>query len=245
MSVNTRFNPTANGFLHLGHLYLILVNLEAARSTGGRFIVRFDDDQPYWRDRLGEERIRFYCQGIREDLEWMGVCPDLFSHESLDREQNEAFLRSHGLEQIPPVAEDCRFVTPQILNCDRPYPYVPYLTAVKVAQDAREGCDLLIRGDDLVTEFSLYCWYCDRLRLPIPQFQYVPKLLAQNADLADVSKTSGNYKIRDFRDRGSSPQDVEQMLAVACLKEPEAGWHVDNLKHRPSLDAAMAEQTLL
>ena len=51
--MNTRFNPTANGRLYLGHLYIILLNKQAVEDNGGKFICRFDDDQDYWIERLG------------------------------------------------------------------------------------------------------------------------------------------------------------------------------------------------
>jgi hypothetical protein len=44
----TRFNPTLNGYLHLGHVMMCLVNRAEATEHGGKFLVRFDDDQRYW-----------------------------------------------------------------------------------------------------------------------------------------------------------------------------------------------------
>ena len=39
----TRFNPTPNGALHLGHVYNILFNEQFAHNNGGKFYVRFED----------------------------------------------------------------------------------------------------------------------------------------------------------------------------------------------------------
>ena len=39
----TRFNPSTNGGLHLGHIYALLVNERFAHDRDGMFYVRFDD----------------------------------------------------------------------------------------------------------------------------------------------------------------------------------------------------------
>ena len=104
-----------------------------------------------------------------------------------------------------------------------------------MAQDYREGCDSIIRGEDLVTEFALYCYFCRRLRVPIPTFFYVPKLTNGDADLSDVSKTAGGFSIADFRSRGYSPADLRHILERSCLCEPQRGWCYENIRRHPTL----------
>jgi glutamyl/glutaminyl-tRNA synthetase len=231
--MNTRFNPTANGPLHLGHLYLILLNQHAAKSSGGRFVVRLDDDQPYWLAHLGARSIARHCEAIQEDLEWAGVVPDHCTYQSREHDANLRFLQN----RIPLTAlpEDGLYPTPSIVTCSRPYPYVPSITALKVVQDFREGVNCLIRGVDLVSEFSLYCYFCDLLELPIPQFIYVPKLLSHGEDLADVSKTTGNFKLADLRTAGFNPADLKEALMECCLIDPAKGWQWTNVKNQPTL----------
>jgi glutamyl/glutaminyl-tRNA synthetase len=231
--VNTRFNPTANGRLHLGHLYLVLLNYHTARDSGGKFVVRFDDDQRIWLERLGRPVVNGYCSFIRDDLEWMGIEPDLYSSEADERERNEGFIA--GRLPLLEHGEDIGFPAPTIKSCDRPYPYVPYLTAVKVVQDYREGCDTIIRGEDLVSEFALYCYFCRTLGLPRPKFLYVPKLIHKGHDLSDVSKASGNFKIADFRKTGWTPEEVRGLLAESCLVDKWGPWSFDNVKFQPAI----------
>ena len=238
--MNTRFNPTANGQLHLGHLYLILVNHKTAKDSQGQFVVRFDDDQPYWIESIGRPAIAANCQSIIEDLDWMGIVVDRYSYQSQERELNEEFIRS--LSGVRSLSVAGYGLPPVIISCDRPYPYVPYLTAIKVAQDYREQIDCVIRGDDLICEFSLYCYFCERLNIPIPKFYYVPKLLHLGEDLTDVSKTRGNFKIRDLRALGFTPPTIESMLAEACLKEVSRGWVFDNIKQVPALTSTECAQ---
>jgi glutamyl-Q tRNA(Asp) synthetase len=61
-----RFAPSPNGYLHLGHALSALINVETARATGGRFLLRIED--------IDEARCRpAYEQAIYEDLRWLGI----------------------------------------------------------------------------------------------------------------------------------------------------------------------------
>ena len=40
---NTRFAPSPNGYLHLGHAYSALISSELAKKTGGKFFLRIED----------------------------------------------------------------------------------------------------------------------------------------------------------------------------------------------------------
>jgi glutamyl-Q tRNA(Asp) synthetase len=62
----TRFAPSPNGYLHLGHAYSALTAYDAARAAGGRFLLRIEDV-----DR-GRARPEFEA-AIYEDLAWLGV----------------------------------------------------------------------------------------------------------------------------------------------------------------------------
>ena len=79
MSVVTRFVPSPTGGLHLGHAYSALDAFDAARTAGGRFLLRIEDiDQ-------GRCRPEFE-QGIYDDLMWLGL-----SWETPVRRQSDHF----------------------------------------------------------------------------------------------------------------------------------------------------------
>src|SRR5438045_4800744 len=61
-----RFAPSPNGYLHLGHALSAILNFEAARDSGGRFLLRIEDIDP---TRCRPE----YETAIYEDLAWLGL----------------------------------------------------------------------------------------------------------------------------------------------------------------------------
>lgn len=64
--VVTRFAPSPSGLLHLGHAYSALFAARAARSRGGRFLLRIEDIDG------GRCRPEFE-EAIFEDLAWLGL----------------------------------------------------------------------------------------------------------------------------------------------------------------------------
>jgi len=71
----TRFAPSPTGRLHVGNLRTALFNWLIARKAGGTFILRIDDTDA---GRSREE----YVDGIRTDLEWLGLTWDREERQS-------------------------------------------------------------------------------------------------------------------------------------------------------------------
>jgi glutamyl-Q tRNA(Asp) synthetase len=90
----TRFAPSPTGYLHRGHAFSALTAYEAARSAGGRFVLRIED--------IDLTRCRpEYEDAVYEDLAWLGI-----EWETPVRRQSEHFsdyldalerLRERGL----------------------------------------------------------------------------------------------------------------------------------------------------
>ncbi|WP_166416017.1 glutamate--tRNA ligase [Cochlodiniinecator piscidefendens] len=83
MTVVTRFAPSPTGYLHVGNLRTALFNHLIARKAGGQFILRLDDTDP---ERSKEE----YVDGIKEDLEWLGITWDRVERQSDRLERYQA-----------------------------------------------------------------------------------------------------------------------------------------------------------
>jgi glutamyl/glutaminyl-tRNA synthetase len=233
MKIHTRFLPTINGLLHLGHLYTILVNRAEAQRSGGTFSWVFDNMQSEWNDMLGADKVAEYAGGMLDDLDWLGIKPDVIHYTSqlLPGVHNAIENRFHyHIDEIMAYrgpAEAIHFGPPL-------YPYTEKLTAEKVVIDFHLGVNWVIRGWELMTEDCLYRHYCHIFRLPMPRMTYIPRLAC---DGETVSKTHGKYQIHEFREAGMTAHNLIIMLARDCLDDPAVGWGVDNIKHNPAIGA--------
>jgi glutamyl-tRNA synthetase len=75
MTTVTRFAPSPTGNIHVGNLRTALMNFLIARKAGGSFILRLDDTD---RERSKEE----YADGIKRDLDWLGLHWDRVERQS-------------------------------------------------------------------------------------------------------------------------------------------------------------------
>ncbi|MDG6079153.1 tRNA glutamyl-Q(34) synthetase GluQRS [Erythrobacter litoralis] len=64
--VVTRFAPSPNGSLHLGHAYSAIVAHDIAAKRGGRFLLRIEDID-------GARSLPEKADEFRRDLEWLGL----------------------------------------------------------------------------------------------------------------------------------------------------------------------------
>jgi glutamyl-Q tRNA(Asp) synthetase len=85
--VVTRFAPSPNGLLHLGHAFSAIIAHDLAKERGGRFLLRIEDiDGARSRPELADS--------FRSDLEWLGL------------EWEEVPAQSTRLESYHRAAED-------------------------------------------------------------------------------------------------------------------------------------------
>lgn len=114
LPLTTRFAPSPNGPLHLGHAYSAIVAADLAQETGGRFLLRIEDiDGPRSDPALADE--------FRRDLEWLGL------------EWEEVPAQSNRLEAYEAAAQD-------LLDRDLLYPCA--LTRRELAElPTRKGRD--------------------------------------------------------------------------------------------------------
>jgi len=85
----TRFAPSPNGRLHLGHALSAIIAHDLAKASGGRFLLRIEDiDGPRSRPELADE--------FRRDLAWLGL------------EWEEVPAQSTRLESYAAAAEELK-----------------------------------------------------------------------------------------------------------------------------------------
>lgn len=242
--MNTRISPTVNApSLHLGHLFLTLVNKAEAAAAGGILRVRWDDAQSFWNNQFGPEKIADFKLSMKDGLDWAGIDAVYSSEEESgvfdDVRVREYIPADGGLSGI--------YHVPEVAGEPRPYPYAPHLTAAKVIADAHEGIGIVIRGTDLLSENALYAYFCEEFGYKVPRMVYLPKLkqvtncgyYADHQDLADVSKsatTGTDWSISVLKKR-FAPERLIQKLAECCLRDPDKGWLISNVRPCPSLYA--------
>ena len=83
-SVQTRFPPEPNGYLHIGHAKSICLNFGIAKDYQGLCNLRFDDTNP-------EKEDIDYVNSIQEDVRWLG-----FEWAGDVRYSSDYFDRLHG-----------------------------------------------------------------------------------------------------------------------------------------------------
>ena len=62
----TRFAPSPNGPLHLGHAFSAVIAHDLARAAGGRFVLRVEDIDP-------GRTMAEIAEGYPHDLAWLGL----------------------------------------------------------------------------------------------------------------------------------------------------------------------------
>lgn len=233
---NTRFNPTTDGRLHLGHVYNMLVNEYEAHKDGGRFAVRFDDNQEVWKIRISPQQTQEIIDEMVEDIEWLGIEVDSFTRNSF---LEDDILDIHaGLNEnvgLPSRVPAVVYNAPDMAGSNiTMYPYLPHQTRDKVILDFIQEITLLIRGEDLVSEFSLYKYFCDMFRIDSPTHVYLPRMRLSGEN-RDLSKHNRFGTIKEGRDLGLTPSNIIDMVRVACLKDPGGAFSIENIKERPTL----------
>lgn len=85
MTVITRFAPSPTGKIHIGNLRPAIINWLYARNQNGQFMLRIDDTDV---ERSRED----YVEGIKRDLNWLGLNWDFEARQSQRFEKYDAVV---------------------------------------------------------------------------------------------------------------------------------------------------------
>lgn len=101
---------------------------------------------------------------------------------------------------------------------------VPAYNLAVVVDDADQGVDQVVRGDDLASSTPRQAHLADLLGLTPPTYAHVPLVLGPTGER--LAKRDGAVTLRDLADHGVSPAEVLRVLAVS-LRLAVPGEDVD------------------
>jgi len=243
MRWNTRFCPTITSELHVGHLYTALVNERESHRSGGRFYIRIDDTQEYWRSKIGSasEIIgKRYISQIEmfmdiDKVEWQSQMPDpkILVGKHQDYIYNTIFKNVEKEQMV--YTQICDWIPDQDMQM---YPYTSKFTFEKVVWDFYEGINWMIRGEDLVSEATFYAFFCSLFGLPWVMQTYLPRLRAKGRkelrNTAPISKRCGNYQLSKQIEK-LDVDGVIKNLKQSCLINPDGDFFLENIKWNPTI----------
>ncbi len=84
-----------------------------------------------------------------------------------------------------------------------------------VVDDARQGIDQVVRGDDLITSTPRQLLLYDRLRLsPLPTYTHLPMIVGE--DRRRLAKRHGDSRLSHYRAQGTIAERMVGLLAEWC-----------------------------
>jgi len=211
----TRFRPSANGRLHLGGAFVAWQNYRSAKAKAGEFICLVDDVVP--RMKYGPDwepaKVEQFCEGFVEDMEWLGIAPDLTVFASQFAEAHAEVAAKVGAVRPAwdgPGLERYVWTTSQGGCCTS---YHPWLVAGRVSDDHELGITDFVRGADLLPEAQLYdwiAWQAYGYGYHVLQ-DYTGIVIAPDTN-DPCSKTAGGECIATYRARGVTPNEIIAVL---------------------------------
>jgi glutamyl/glutaminyl-tRNA synthetase len=227
--MNTRFSPSLNGSLHLGHLYMAWVNKAVAQSHGGRFLLRFDDLAP-----------RFAGDSVDHMPKWAAEAESLLCMAGLEPDE-VTYLSAHlqKAQSFPEhVAAQNRWLRAADLEGHHNLPNSPMLVAARVMADIAEDIGIVIRGEELLPELQLYEYLNAQFGGPTREMIYLPRMRVRcNGQVTTISKTYGNLQLRDLFQK-APPETWMRLVLQTILIDPAKPFSWDNLHRDPIFEIA-------
>lgn len=263
-----RFAPSPTGPFHIGNLRTALLAWLFARSTGSRFLLRFEDLDPAAsrEEHLDSQRRDLDALGIDWDgaplrqserraehdaalatLEGLGLTYPCYCSR---REVQEAALAPHGapidggypgtcrhLDAAGRAAREATGRRPALrLRAEgasasfvdllhgprsgvvddfvlRRADGVPAYNLAVVVDDAAQGIEEVVRGDDLLPTTPRQALLADLLGLPTRRYAHVPLVLGPDGER--LSKRDGAVTLADRSAIGQEPGEVLTWIAAS------------------------------
>lgn len=246
----TRIAPSPSGNLHIGTARTAYFNWLAAKSTGGKFLLRIDDTD----SKRSDDN---YIKSIVDSLDWLGMdYTDMFySHKRtniykdyLDR-IDPKYLRKDGdairLNLSPTNIMDSwkdNLVRKPIKTSNNDRDIIKNMVIWKsdgsptyhfasVVDDIDMGVNTIIRGSDHLGNTNKHIVLYNLLNADIPDFYHVG--LIHNMDGKKISKRDGATSITDYRDLGYSKDAILNFIL-------RLGWSPRDPNMNGKVDVDMA-----
>lgn len=235
----TRFAPTPNWYMHLGHVLSAYFVWGIARNVGAKVILRIEDHDT---SRAKPE----YTDAILSDLEWLGLRPDVVTKQS-DHFDRFTVVLNQLAERELVYACACSRADVQARNSSASYDNhcrnknlefagkglrlrmddgsdelirdrngnFTYMFA-NVVDDVDDGVNLIIRGNDLLGSVERQLKIRKLLTsLPPPIYFHHPLIMSDDNIGQKLAKSNFDHPIRHYREQGQKPQSL---LGLAAFK---------------------------
>lgn len=180
-------------------------------------------------DRLARAGLTYPCYCTRREIReaaaaphgaevpYPGTCRDLTERERRARETDgrrpAVRLRSGG-ERVAfddLVAGSITGTVDDVVLCRNDG--VPAYNLAVIVDDAAQGIDLVVRGDDLATSTPRQIHLCRLLDLPVPSYAHVPLVVGPDGER--LAKRHGAVTLADLAATGTAADTVRSWLATS------------------------------
>lgn len=118
---------------------------------------------------------------------------------------------------VDQLAGECEFNVEQSVGdfLVRTKTGLPSYQLAVVVDDARQGINQIVRGDDLLSSTPRQLILYKKLKLgPLPQYTHLPLVVGE--DGRRLAKRHGDSRLTHFRDQGVTPERIIGLLAEWC-----------------------------
>lgn len=204
----------ALGLTHEGAILRQSERFDVYRSIIAELMAR-DLVYPCYCSRREVREAASAPQGSHSHVPYPGTCRELSSAERVERESNgrppALRLRTNGER----YAVSDVFVGDVHLDVDdfvlQRNDGVPSYNLAVVVDDALQGVEQIVRGDDLLASTGRHVHLQRLLGYRTPEYVHVPLVLGGDGER--LAKRHGAVTLADLAERGVTPSDVLQVLA--------------------------------
>lgn len=237
-AINTRVAPSPTGPPHIGLVRTAYLNYLAARSTGGKFILRIDDTDPVRSKKEFEDNIL-------ETFEWLGLDYDDIYHQSkrYDRyrtlaeeiigggwavrgEDGAVFLSPQEFltewadiiaGTLPINTKEHEIIENMVILRADGSPTYHWASCI---DDMDMGIDLIIRGTDHIGNSPKHLHIFDALGVARPpKFAHVGLIFHNKKK---ISKRDGISNMETYKSGGYSPDAILNTVLKLGWSHPDA-----------------------